>query len=245
MCHSKALLTISGDPVRGLEWKVACEGSTRSIREAIAPNVRVVNPVEASETSDDLGATALRALETLGWKARQAEELLARARELLRLTGTTSTRIDVAALVNEACRIGVGCSRPPSPCLTLFQPCDSLRTQWSKRDTSMCHDCPLRRTCPSICELVELQLPSPEAGRVDHEDLARLHQGRIMAHALLDNLDALTERQRQVIELYFRENLQQVEIAAALGISQQAVGDSLARAKVAVGKKLKGYYSFF
>lgn len=104
----------------------------------------------------------------------------------------------------------------------------------------MCHDCPLRRTCPTICEFVELELPSLEAGRVDHEDLERLYHGRIMTQALLDHADELTERQREVVQLYYRENLQQVEIAERLQVSQQAVGDSLARAKAAVGKLLKG-----
>ncbi len=108
----------------------------------------------------------------------------------------------------------------------------------------MCHECPLRRTCPNICEFVELQLPSLEAGRVDHEDLERIHQGRIMTNALLDNVDVLTNRQKQVVEFYYRENLQQVEIARTLSISQQAVGDALARAKLTIGKKLKGYPSF-
>ncbi len=82
------------------------------------------------------------------------------------------------------------------------------------------------------------------AGRIDHEDLARLYQGRIMTHAILDNVEILTPRQQEVVQLYFRENRQQVEIAEALHISQQAVGDALVRAKLAVGKKLKSYYSF-
>jgi len=109
----------------------------------------------------------------------------------------------------------------------------------------MCLDCPLRRTCPEICAYLEAMLPSLEAGRVDHEDLERLYQGRIMTHAILDNVEILTGRQQQVVQLYYRENLQQREIAEALKITQQAVGDALVRAKTAVGKKLKGYYSFF
>jgi RNA polymerase sigma factor (sigma-70 family) len=82
-----------------------------------------------------------------------------------------------------------------------------------------------------------------ESGRVDHKDLARLYQGRIMVHAILDNLDILAERQRQVAELYYRQNLQQQEIARLLCITQQAVGDALVRAKAAVGKKLKASFS--
>jgi RNA polymerase sigma factor (sigma-70 family) len=108
----------------------------------------------------------------------------------------------------------------------------------------MCFDCPLRRICLEVCSYVEFRLPSLEAGRVDHEDLERLYHGRIMVHALLDNVAALTARQQQVVQLYYRENLQQKEIAEKLSITQQAVGDALLRAKHAVGKKLKRYYSF-
>lgn len=75
------------------------------------------------------------------------------------------------------------------------------------RTRSLCGECPLRRTCAAICSYVEPFLPSMEAGRVDREDLERLYQGRIMAHALLDNLHLLTERQQQVVQLYYRESL--------------------------------------
>ena len=109
----------------------------------------------------------------------------------------------------------------------------------------MCHECPLRRTCSNICSYVEFQLPSMESGRVDHEDLERLYQGRLMTRAMLDNVHVLTHRQQQVVQLYYRENRQQREIADQLKITQQAVGDALARAKSTVGKKLKAYYTFF
>ena len=114
-----------------------------------------------------------------------------------------------------------------------------------RAEVPMCHDCPLRRTCAQVCAYVEVHLPSLEAGRVDHVDLERIYQGRIMTQALLDNMDILTPRQREVVQLYYRENHQQADIARKLGISQQAVGDALARAKASVGRKLKGYYSFF
>jgi RNA polymerase sigma factor (sigma-70 family) len=109
----------------------------------------------------------------------------------------------------------------------------------------MCHECPLRRTCAHVCVHVEGQLPSLEAGRVDHVDLERFHQGRIMTHAILDNMEILTARQQEVVQLYYRENRQQAEIARILGITQQAVGDTLVRAKTAVGRRLKGFYTFF
>lgn len=97
----------------------------------------------------------------------------------------------------------------------------------------------------AICERVEAILPSLEAGRVDAEDLERLYQGRIMVHALLDNAEMLTERQQQVVQMYYRENQQQEAIAKALSITQQAVQDSLARARRTIGEKLKRYYSFW
>ena len=109
----------------------------------------------------------------------------------------------------------------------------------------MCFHCPLRRTCIAICERVEAILPSLESGRVDPEDLERLHQGRLMTHAILDNAELLTERQQQVVQLYYRENRQQDEIAQALSITQQAVHDTLARARKTIGEKLKRYYNFW
>lgn len=84
-----------------------------------------------------------------------------------------------------------------------------------------------------------------ETGRVDHEDLERLYRGKLMTQAILDNVHVLTGRQQQVVQLYYRENRQQREIAELLKITQQAVGDALARAKSTLGKRLKAYYSFF
>ena len=114
----------------------------------------------------------------------------------------------------------------------------------SRRNPDMCFECPLRRTCAQICMYVENQLPSMETGRVDQEDMERLYHGRIMTHALLDNVDILSDRQQQVVQLYYRENRQQREIAQVLSISQQAVGDALVRAKTAVGNKLSGHCRF-
>ncbi len=109
----------------------------------------------------------------------------------------------------------------------------------------MCYHCPLRRTCLKICEYVENLLPSPETGRIDFEDMERIHQGRIVTHALLDNMDLLTDRQHEVVQMYYRENQQQEDIARTLAITQQAVHDSLARAKRTIGEKLKRYYTSF
>src|SRR5437867_11921137 len=109
----------------------------------------------------------------------------------------------------------------------------------------MCYHCPLRRTCLEICEHVELLLPSMERARLDYEDMERLYQGRIMTHAILDNIHHLTERQRQVVQLYYREYRQLEEIGRALSITQQAVHAALVRTKRTIGKKLKRYYTFF
>jgi len=109
---------------------------------------------------------------------------------------------------------------------------------------AVCRSCPLRRTCVQVCRYVEPFLPSMEQGRIDTEDLARIYQGRVMVHALLDNLHLLTPRQREVVELYYRENLQQTEIAERLTITQQAVGDALQRARATVGEKLQRYFRF-
>jgi RNA polymerase sigma factor (sigma-70 family) len=83
-----------------------------------------------------------------------------------------------------------------------------------------------------------------EQGRVDYEDLLNIYQGRLMTHALLDNLDVLTDRQREVVTLYYREVLSQAEVAQRLGITQQAVADSLQRARTSVGKELTKFIRF-
>ena len=119
----------------------------------------------------------------------------------------------------------------------------SLETRELTRE-AVCRCCPLRRTCVRVCRHVEHLLPSVEQGRVDPEDLPRLYQGRIMVHALLDHLDLLAPRQREIVQLYYRESLQQTEIAERLEVSQQAVGDALQRARVTVGNKLRMYFKF-
>ena len=83
-----------------------------------------------------------------------------------------------------------------------------------------------------------------EAGRIDREDLPRIWHGRLVTHILLDNVDILTERQRLVVNMYYRECLLQKEIAERLHITQQGVNDALRRAKEAVGRKLKRYFTF-
>lgn len=102
----------------------------------------------------------------------------------------------------------------------------------------VCGVCPLFRGCRAICSVIEDQLPSMERGRVDPEDLPRLHMGRQLTQAILDHVEILTEHQQEVVRLYYREALQQREIAALLRVTQQAVNDALLRARNAVGSRL-------
>jgi len=106
------------------------------------------------------------------------------------------------------------------------------------RPGPVCRVCPLRPTCRAICDLIEALLPSMERGRVDAEDLPRLHAGIRMRRALLDGSHILTPHQQEVVRLYYRESLQQGEIAERLGVSQQAVHDSLRRARHAIGEQI-------
>jgi len=75
-----------------------------------------------------------------------------------------------------------------------------------------------------------------EKGRVDAEDLPRLYMGIRTVNVLLENTHLLTDRQQQVVQLYYREAMQQQEIAQRLKVTQQAVADALVRARRAVGK---------
>jgi hypothetical protein len=106
------------------------------------------------------------------------------------------------------------------------------------RPGPVCRVCPLRATCRSICDVIEALLPSPERGRVDAEDLPRLHAGMRLRRALLDWMHILSPHQQEVVRLYYRESLMQNEIAARLGVSQQAVHDSLRRARHAIGEQI-------
>lgn len=107
------------------------------------------------------------------------------------------------------------------------------------RPGPVCSICPLYAGCRSICAVIEGLLPSMERGRVDAEDLPRLHYGRQLTNALLDNVHLLTDRQQEIVRLYYRDALQQRQIAELLRITQQAVNDALRRARVTVGRYFK------
>ncbi|MAW76893.1 MAG: hypothetical protein CMJ95_05805 [Planctomycetes bacterium] len=100
----------------------------------------------------------------------------------------------------------------------------------------VCCSCPIRSHCNQICDLIENLLPSMEKARVDAEDLSRLFMGIRTVNVMLDNTEMLTPRQKEVVQLYYRESLMQQEIAEKLHVSQQAVADSLVRARRAVGR---------
>ncbi|RTZ89042.1 MAG: hypothetical protein DSY81_07955 [Bacillota bacterium] len=99
-----------------------------------------------------------------------------------------------------------------------------------------CSLCPARSRCRRICDLVDNLIPSMERGRVDSEDLPRLFMGVRSVNVLLDNIKILTPRQQEVVRLYYRESLMQQEIAQRLKVTQQAVADSLVRARRAIGR---------
>lgn len=104
----------------------------------------------------------------------------------------------------------------------------------------VCNVCPLYESCRSICEPVSELLPSMERGRVDAEDLPRIELGIRITNAILDNMGLLTPHQQEVVRLYYRESLLQHEIASLLEVSQQAVNDTLQRARLTIGNAVKG-----
>ena len=104
----------------------------------------------------------------------------------------------------------------------------------------VCYSCPERATCTEICDDVSAILPGMDQGRVDPEDLPRLWRGIMFTRAILDNEHLLTAKQREVVRLYYREQLQQKEIATIFGITQQAVNDALDKARRKIGRFLKG-----
>ena len=102
-----------------------------------------------------------------------------------------------------------------------------------------CGICAFHAICGEICDPVEEQLPSMEQGRIDAEDLPKIWRGRIVTRAILDNTHLLTELQKEIVRLYYRENMLQREIGERLGTTQQAVNDHLRRIREKIGKDLK------
>lgn len=106
-------------------------------------------------------------------------------------------------------------------------------------DCRSCPTCNIRSQCNAICDDLETHIPSMETGRVDYEDLQNLYVGRIMTRIILDNEDSLTDKQREVVRLYYRESKLQKDIATELKISQQAVSDHLEAVKNRLWKTFK------
>ncbi|RKY27485.1 MAG: hypothetical protein DRP79_03265 [Planctomycetota bacterium] len=124
-----------------------------------------------------------------------------------------------------------------SDCLKKFAECGIMRysrdgaflrvTLMSNFACVDCKTCPIRDRCKTICETIERLLPSMEQGRVDYEDLPRIYEGKMVTNLILDNEDLLSPRQQDIVRLYYRESMKQVDIGKALGITQQAVAAAL------------------
>lgn len=107
------------------------------------------------------------------------------------------------------------------------------------RPGPVCGVCPYFHSCVAICDVIESLLPSMERARVDHEDLVSLHMGIRLTHAILDHEHILTPKQREIVRLYYRESLLQEQIAERLGVTQQAIHDSLQRARANIGRHVR------
>ncbi len=86
-----------------------------------------------------------------------------------------------------------------------------------------CSDCPERDICKSICPKIEKLLPPDE-----FRDWADLNvQDRSIVRAIQDVEKLLPRRQRVIARLYHRFGWPEKRIARRLGITHQAVSESL------------------
>jgi RNA polymerase sigma factor (sigma-70 family) len=94
----------------------------------------------------------------------------------------------------------------------------------------ICDGCAGRCKCTEPCDKLEKLLPSMEAG-ANHRavDYRQLMAERIAVRHILawENSTSLSQGQREIINLYYRQNMGQKAIAIKLGITQQAVSDRL------------------
>lgn len=116
-------------------------------------------------------------------------------------------------------------------------------------DFTTCAHCLLRPFCCAICKTVEDLLPGIDAGSVHDRQPGDIVEGRSITTTVLNHEQhrCLTEIQREVVRLYYRERLSQPEIAERLCITQQAVNDRLQKARYNIGQcvkrqKVKGVY---
>lgn len=108
-------------------------------------------------------------------------------------------------------------------------------------DFTTCEHCVLRPFCCAICKTVEDLLPGPDAGSVHDKPLENVIEGRCITATILnhEHHGCITDVQREVIYLYYRERLSQSEISELLGITQQAVHDRLQKARHNIGQCVK------
>lgn len=105
-----------------------------------------------------------------------------------------------------------------------------------------CNDCDKRDVCTEICPVIEAQLPGIQAGEVHDQTPEDILWGRIVTQIILDyeRHYKLSDPQKEVLNLYYRQGLEEPEIAKVLGIKQQAVNNRLQRARKRIGIAAKG-----
>ncbi|MCX7703173.1 MAG: sigma-70 family RNA polymerase sigma factor [Planctomycetota bacterium] len=102
-----------------------------------------------------------------------------------------------------------------------------------------CKTCLKKEFCQELCKDMKKKIPSIYDGRINHghlssEALHRIVRRRWITKVILDWRHMLSGRQRQVIDMYYNENLTQDEIAKRLGIAQKNVSVYLSRAYRAI-----------
>jgi DNA-directed RNA polymerase specialized sigma subunit len=116
-----------------------------------------------------------------------------------------------------------------------------------------CSTCPRREKCSKICTDVRKLLPREDEARLnsgDHSpsELERIHREMSTTKTVIDLRDALKGRQSLVIDLYYNDLLNQVDISKRLDLSQKSVHTYLARAyrrirKLALNRRRRTFRS--
>jgi RNA polymerase sigma-70 factor (ECF subfamily) len=103
---------------------------------------------------------------------------------------------------------------------------------WIRRQRS------LRRGDPvSLSDFTDEQSEMPEEASIDTTPLSRVEDEEMYTH-ILDLINELPERYRDVFVLKHIENISYVEIAEILGVSTSAVEARLFRARTILREKL-------
>lgn len=97
-----------------------------------------------------------------------------------------------------------------------------------------CTKCPRRKTCTEICEAVENVLPGMGSGTNNDIDLRQVVSERIAVRRILDweHSSDVSQGQREIINLYYRQSLPVDKITKRLGITKSAVYDRLKKLHV-------------